>query len=92
MSDAFNHGIANLLIGPITKTGLFVRCDIRAVDCSERNRKSATARVRSLFRDTVTGAAAGDFKNIMAFGDQLFCSLALGYAGNPKHGTDKNQQ
>ena len=78
MLDAFNHGIANLLIGPITKTGFFVRCDVRAVDCAERNRKSATARVRSFFRDTVTGAAARELKNILAFGDKLLSQFGPG--------------
>jgi hypothetical protein len=40
----------------------------------------------------VTGAAARELKNILAFGDKLFPSLGLGDTGNPRDCTDKKQE
>jgi hypothetical protein len=74
--------VSNLLVGPTTKTRLFVRREICAVHRAKWNGKGSSASVRRPLWITVASAASGYGKNILAFGDHLFVvGLRMCHAG-----------
>src|SRR4029077_10576888 len=70
-SNSLNDGVADLLIRPIAEPGFFILGDIRAVNFSERNRKSASPCVEDFPGHCVASAAAGQRKDILTSLDKI---------------------
>src|SRR5262249_16720346 len=68
----FGDSVSYLLIGPATKSRLFIRGKVGAVNRAERNGKGSSTSVRYPLWVTVASATGREGKNILTLGDQFF--------------------
>src|SRR4029434_6463811 len=74
-SNSLNDGVVDLLVGPTAEPRFFVLGNIRAVNFSERNRKSASPGIEGSLRHGVTGTAASQRKDILTLLDKISAVL-----------------
>ena len=85
----------DLLVRPVAESSFFVLGDIGALDRAKGYREGTRACVRGAFRFRVASATAGDGKDVLTLGNEIFAGLSINNNGNthercksgqPKHG------